>query len=483
MNEKEIQIGRSVLFFMQMFSCLGFSILYGTLVLYETQKLHLSDMNSTSLMGSFLAFNFGLHILGGYLGGRFLSFRSLFLIGMILQSCGSALIAFPTYSFLLWGLSFFLAGCGLNVVCINCLLTQLFDPQDKRRESAFLWNYSGMNVGFLIGFTVSGYFQIYQNYHTLFLLSAIGSLISATIALFFWRILKDRETKYAVSAAPDKIRRFIFFLFFLPLLIFILNEFLRHSEFSNVFILITGFLIFAFLFFLSFNQFSTDQGLKIRGFLILSFSSLIFWSLYQMAPMGLTLFYQRNVDHYFFNLQIPPQWLQNINTFVIILGGPLLAFSNQYFRKKGYRISLPFQFTVALCLIGIGYLFLPLGIYFANSQGISAIGWIFMSYFLQAVGELFISPIGYAMVGELIPPSLQGVCMGFWLMITGLGAVFSNYFSQIALGSKQEMTPLASNPQFFKTFLVLGLLAILMSFLVFFIRKILHRYIQEKEDF
>jgi POT family proton-dependent oligopeptide transporter len=32
------------------------------------------------------------------------------------------------------------------------MLTQRFKPEDDRRESAFLWNYAGMNLGFFIGF-------------------------------------------------------------------------------------------------------------------------------------------------------------------------------------------------------------------------------------------------------------------------------------------------------------------------------------------
>ena len=45
------------------------------------------------MMGVFGAFNYGLHMFGGYLGGRFLSNRNLFVLGMVLQVIGCALIA------------------------------------------------------------------------------------------------------------------------------------------------------------------------------------------------------------------------------------------------------------------------------------------------------------------------------------------------------------------------------------------------------
>src|SRR6058998_4225526 len=80
--------GTAALFFIQIFSTLGFAVLYSTLVLYATKHLQLSVKAATTLMGVFGAFNYGLHLFGGYLGGRFLSNRNLFVGGMALQVFG-----------------------------------------------------------------------------------------------------------------------------------------------------------------------------------------------------------------------------------------------------------------------------------------------------------------------------------------------------------------------------------------------------------
>jgi proton-dependent oligopeptide transporter, POT family len=47
-------------------------------------------------MGVFGAFNYGLHLFGGHLGGRFLSYRKLFVGSMALQVIGCACIATGT---------------------------------------------------------------------------------------------------------------------------------------------------------------------------------------------------------------------------------------------------------------------------------------------------------------------------------------------------------------------------------------------------
>src|SRR3954453_23799013 len=88
--------GTAVLFFIQIFATLGFAVLYSTLVLYATKHLQLPVRLATALMGVFGAFNYGLHFFGVYLGGRFLSYRNLFVGGMALQVVGCGLIATGT---------------------------------------------------------------------------------------------------------------------------------------------------------------------------------------------------------------------------------------------------------------------------------------------------------------------------------------------------------------------------------------------------
>src|SRR5262249_7481695 len=74
--------GTAALFFIQIFATLGFAVLYSTLVLYATKHLRLGVKEATTLMGVFGAFNYGLDLFGGYLGGRFLSNRNLFVGSM-----------------------------------------------------------------------------------------------------------------------------------------------------------------------------------------------------------------------------------------------------------------------------------------------------------------------------------------------------------------------------------------------------------------
>jgi len=452
--------GSGALFFIQIFSTLSFSVLYSTLVLYTTKALNMSDMLATSITASFIALNFFLHLLGGYIGGRFLSNRSLFAIGMFLQIIGCLLISIPTSSFLLWGLSAFLAGSGLNVVCINCLVTQLFEPEDKRRESAFLWNYSGMNIGFLIGFTVSGYFHLHHAYQQLFLLSALGNVLALIITIANWKILNDRDTTLLTKPLVEK-RKLQWLGFGITIvLVFILRALLNQPYFCNQLVLVLGAVILALITALAIKQPDQIARNKMWAYLILALAALIFWTLYQLAPMGLIIFIERNVDRHVMGMTIAPQWVQNINTLVIIIGGPLFSIIFTRLRERGLNLNIPLQFSLGLLLIGIAFAILPVAIRMANPQGLVSFYWIVLSYLLQSIGELFISPIGYAMVGQLAPPKLRGLMMGMWLMMTGIAVILSDQFSKMALGNTESINPLITNPSFSHTFNVLGWSAI-----------------------
>ena len=268
----------AALFFIQIFSTLAFSVLYSTLVLYSTQGLKLSDATATGITASFVAFNYALHLLGGYIGGRYLSYRTLFSIGMISQMCGCILLSISSPNAFYWGLAAFLTGSGLNVTCINCMLTQLFQPNDRKRETAFLWNYSGMNIGFFIGFSISGYFQLNHAYSQLFILSSVGNFVALLLTFYKWRSLGDRHTQLLSLNGKKQRRAFINGFFMIFALLIALRWFLEHAQLSNRLIMVVG-VTMAFVFiYIAMRRPYVEERRKIWAFIILSLTSLVLWT-------------------------------------------------------------------------------------------------------------------------------------------------------------------------------------------------------------
>lgn len=474
-----IPSGSGVLFFIQIFSTLGYAVLSSTLVLYATQFLHYAEKDATQIMGVFGAFNYGLHLFGGYLGGRFLSNRNLFVGGMVLQVIGCALIASGTSASLIWGLAFFLTGSGLNVTCLNMMLTQRFAPDDQRREGAFLWNYAGMNVGFFIGFTVAGRFQLAQDFSTLFWFASIGNLMAILLSLVFWRWLADLDTPLMRVDRKQFWLRFLVGVAILVGLVPALWKLLQQP--GDTALLVKGIcaLVFTALLVITIRHPVVAERRRMAAYLVLTTGSLMFWSLYQMTTNGLNLFAVGNVHMQLWGVDIAPQWVQNINTVVIVVGGPLLSAWFMRLRARGWPVDVPQQFALALLLMGLGFLALPLGIHLADLQGKSAFVWLFTSYVLQSVGELLISPVGYAMIGRLAPKQYQGVMMGSWMLVTGLASLFAADFSGMVAQPAEGASALASNPAYSTLFTQLGMGSLVVGVVLFALRPWLRRLIEQ----
>ena len=468
--------GTAVLFFIQIFATLGFAVLYSTLVLYATKHLQLSVKMATTLMGVFGAFNYGLHLFGGYLGGRFLSNRNLFVGGMAAQVIGCGCIAVGSLAMFYVGLAFFLTGSGLNVTCINMMLTQRFTPEDPRREGAFLWNYAGMNVGFFVGFAVAGYFQGTESYSSLFIFATLGNFVAIILAMLSWKTLTDRNTPLLEATSKQFRLRLLAGLGILLGTVPVVWLLLQRPGKTEILLKAICGVVALTLIYLTIRHPDRRERRNMTAYLILTLGSLMFWSLYQMAPSGLMLFAVHNVDLIIGPMRIQPQWIQNINTVCIVVGGPLLAALFTRMRARGWRIDIPKQFATSLLLMALAFLILPVGIKLAGADGKSAFVWLFVSYVLQSIGELLIMPIGYAMIGKLAPKRYQGVMMGSWMLVTGLASLFAGDFSGM-IPEPAGNTAFVTNPEYAKLFGALGagslVVGIALVVLIPFLRKLI----------
>lgn len=480
-SDIEVKRATTGLFLTNTFSTLGFAIIYSTLVLFATSKLHLDPLIANALMGSFAAFNYGLHLMGGYMSGRFISNRHLFIVGQILQLIACFVIAQCTYLSLIIGLAAFLAGSGLNVTCINNMVTQLFEPEDVRREKAFLWNYSGMNMGFFVGFAVSGIFQLSQNYSMLFILGGVGNIIAVASILFSWKYLRDRDT-YLTEKSSTTQHKYLWIAYAGVSILFVaLTMLLRSPNFSNYLMMAVGVIMWVITLSLAFKCKNLQDRSRMLAFFVLTMGSFIFWMLYQIGPMGLSLFMDNNVRMLIGSFRIAPQWALNINSVVVIIGGPILALILQNMRKSGKNISNPVLFSMALIFIGLGFVVLPIGIHLADPKtGLVSFIWVLVSYILQSMGELCISPIGYAMVGRLVPRKLQSMMMGVWMMTSGIAGIGSSYISNDAVSGQNLTHPLLSNPSFAHTFNYVGYGSIIAGIILITLIPWLNRMIEAK---
>mgnify|MGYP001567119318 CR=1 FL=1 len=90
-----------------------------------------------------------------------------------------------------------------------------------------------------------------------------------------------------------------------------------------------------------------------------------------------------------------------------------------------------------------------------------------------------LSPVGYAMVGQLATTNLQGLMMGSWMLLTGSTAgVVAGYLSNWAAGNQSNPNPLVTNATYSHAFLSMGIvcaiIGVILACLIPFIRKLIN---------
>ncbi|HEM1534292.1 TPA: MFS transporter [Legionella pneumophila] len=480
---KKMPKGVTPLYFIQAFSTFSFAILYSSLSLYITQQLGFSNTISNNIVGVFLAFNYVLHLWGGVLGGRYLSNRLLFFITNIMQGAGILVLILPGHSMLYFGLSLFLVGCGLNTTCYNSILTQRFKPEDEeQRDKAFFLSYAAMNVGFFSGYILSGFYDYSNEYQELFCISIATSLITAFILLFYWSCFEDNHTPLkAVTKSISRKKRELAGIVSTVVLVPLMIVCFHFSHLSNAVVVVVSSIMLLVILFLGKRQKDKADFQKIKAFLILTITSILFWMIYYTGPMGITLFIKNNVDKHFLGYEIATQWIMNINAIVIIIGAPIVSTIINRLKAKGVNLSISMQFVWAFLILAVSFLFLSIGVEFADSQGFSSLSWIILHLITQSVAELLIGPVGYAMIGKISPTNLQGILMGTWMMVSGVSASLSHYFSN-AMVKTEAADPIVTNNDFLHVFNQLAIWALVGAIFLYFISGRVKNLIDNEEE-
>jgi POT family proton-dependent oligopeptide transporter len=439
-------------------STFSYAILFSSTSLFLTHQLGLTEQSSYGAVALFLSFNFLLQLVGSVIGGGgYISYRSLFILSTMTGIIGLALLGQNKLLYVSLSLAAFASGIGS--ACFNCLMTSCFMPNDTKRETAFFLSYSAANLGFILGFIVSGFFAFNHQYLLLFKLACLANVIKLIVIRYYWGEFKVDEMTNETQKPISHFKKRGAYLLGGSVLPLMMTSF-YYPFLTHYIILTMGAGVFILLLTKLKQERNESDRENMRLYLILGFSSLIFWMIYYTGPMGVTLFIEDNVNKQILGFQVATQWLFNINALVIIIGAPLLAFFFEFLRQHGKGVSISTQFFMGLVFLSFSFFVLAIGIHFSDPKGYSPILFSLLHFIFQGGGELFIAPVGYAMVGKLAPKSLQGLMMGAWMMLSGIAVSGSHYFSNWMSHSGLR-APIDTNATYGHVFNQLGLFALM----------------------
>jgi len=469
--------GIGKLYYIQMAITFSYAVIYSSLSLYLTKKIGFSVDFSAKTIGLFLAFNYTIQLLSGYISGRFLSNRSLMVISIVCQIIGFYLLSLNNNFTLYLGLCFFVIGCGINSTCYQCILVSRFgnDKLDsKKRESASFISYCFMNIGFLLGFTISGHYEAISNYNNIFIIGNVFNVIAIMLIYSNWDNIKDTDTVLSTICNDRLWKKRVIGVTCLLLCIPTMMIGFKFPTLSSSFVVLVGLAMFVYMYFKARSYSDINIKKNIYSFITLSLASVVFWMIYFVGPMSVSVFVKYNTDTHIWGYDIQPQWFNNINAAITICGAPLLAYVYQQLGKRRINVSETISFSIAILLISFSFFSLSEGVNHSMSNGMVASSWVVIHYVLQSAGELFIGPIGFAMVGRLAPPNLRGLMMGIFMISSGISASLASYFSSF-IKVPATNTPDLTNSVYQSTFFKLGETGIVMAVILLTVSIVIYK--------
>jgi proton-dependent oligopeptide transporter, POT family len=113
---------------------------------------------------------------------------------------------------------------------------------------------------------------------------------------------------------------------------------------------------------------------------------------------------------------------QSINPFFVIVLTPVVIALFAWLRARRREPTTPAKIGWGLFLTALSSLVMVWACYAChNGMDKASSWWLFGTYGVVTMGELFLSPMGLSMVSKISPKHITGLMMGGWMLATSLG--------------------------------------------------------------
>ncbi|MCD6047358.1 MAG: dtpA 1 [Gammaproteobacteria bacterium] len=468
-----------LLSFTELWERFGFYTVQTIMVLYMTKALHMADGEADMLYAAFSSLLYLTPILGGYLADRYLGFQRSIMIGGVLLAIAYLTCAFPNRTIFFLGLSILICANGFFKPNVSSIVGELYAENDPRRDGGFTIFYIGINIGALVPPLIAGVMVNHYGWHSGFLLAAAGMIIGQIVFIWGKKRLGNLGN-YPKNDSPTTPPSKSFYALLALGTIFCIGlcelafTYAKATDYAVIAAAIATIVILTFMIL----KLDRSQQKRMIACLILIAISVIFWSVYNQTFTSLMLFADRNMTQRFLGLPFDAEATQFFNPFFIIVFGAALSSLWVKLDKRGLNPSTPMKFSLAVLFMSAGFFLLAFTThYFSNNQGQTASEWLGLSYMLQTIGELLISPIGLAMITVLSPKKLEGMMMGVWFFSQAASFAIGGILANIA-AVPDKLSAQASLPIYSHAFMVYGYLSLAITVISFALVPFLKRLVQ-----
>lgn len=340
----------------------------------------------------------------------------------------------PLHEMILFAaLALIVAGVGFLKPNISTCVGALYDQGDRRRDSGFTLYYMGINLGSFLSGIACAWAAAEFGWSAGFGLAAVGMLAGLVVFIWGQGWLEGRadppadvDLKTPVFAGLN--REWLVYIAGLGFaaVAFVLLQFatLTSAAMYPVFGLVTAGIVWYML-----TKLDADARNAMIGLLILSISSVLFWTLFDQGPTSLNLFAGAHVTNEIAGQEFPAAALQSANPYFIIVFAPLVAALWTFLGNRGWEPNSYIKFGFAMIQIGAGFFILNVGIQTAAPDAAGALRisvvFILLMYLLHTTGEIFLSPVGLSAVTKMSAKQIVGFMMGYWFLASSFANVIA----------------------------------------------------------
>ena len=329
-------------------------------------------------------------------------------------------------------LALIIAGVGFLKANISTIVGALYGYGDARRDSGFTIFYMGINLGAFLSSILCGTLGIVYGWKYGFGLAGIGMLAGLVVFLRYQDWLEGKAEPPSMEKLKEKVLGpinveqmcYIAGLGIIAVsLVLVMNAHLVDESYVGL----LGIIIFVLMIGYAFVRCCDEERDRMLAGIYFIMAQIPFWALFEQAGSSLNLFTDRLVDRTIFGWSVPAPVFQSLNALFIVMFAPVMAWLWVSLAKRNLNPSTPVKFAMGVFMAGLGFLTLVAGMNMSGDNGMTAVFFIFLIYWVHTIGELMVSPVGLSAVTKLAPPKAVGMTMGAWFLYSGL----SNYLAGV----------------------------------------------------
>lgn len=424
-------------------------------ILFLTQALLFDKEAAASIYGSYTGLVYLTPLIGGYIADKYWGIRRSVRWGAVMMALGQFLMFASasmldavqlSHGLMYGGLTLLILGNGCFKPTVSSLVGQLYEPGDKRLDSAYTIFYMGVNVGSFLAPLVCGYFGETGNPEDF----KWGFLIAGVVTLLTIVLFETQKNKYLIGPdgqqlgiIPDALKgqtqaaqeasrpatdkgkqqRNYLLLGVLTLALATFFYWCFGSDWVSIGIF-TACIVFPVSILLEGSLTKIERD-RIFVIYIIAFFVIFFWAAYEQAGASLTLFAAEQTDRVILGWEMPASWIQSFNPFFVVILAALMPGVWSALGKRGMEPASPTKQAIGLLLLSLGYLVICFGVKDVQPGVKVSLLWLTGLYFIHTMGEICLSPIGLSMVNKLTPARFASLMMGIWYLSTATANKFA----------------------------------------------------------